>query len=421
MLALAALLVLGLGARPLLAQERSSRAAELFHRYAPRVVKVEVTETGSAAKAELGSGFFVSAHGHVVTNYHVVSQLVQHPERYQASLIEVAGRSFPVHVLAVDVVHDLAVLESDARPVGHFRLTPVAPEHGARLFALGHPHDLGLSIVEGIYNGLLEHSLYPKIHFTGSINPGMSGGPALDEQGRVVGINVSTAGNQVSFLVPVERAAELVSRALAPDYEAPDDFLPVIAGQLRAYQAEYLDGIFADTTQTVTLGRFRLPTQPAPFFKCWADADRDRDLPYQVVYHECSTDDYVYLSGDQSSGIIEMQHELITSTELSPSRFFSLYSEAFSDGDGMPGSDEDVTPFRCETRNVRTRARTYRAVLCVRGYKKLGGLYDAIVKMAALGTRTSGLMSTLRLSGVSFENVQRVTRRYLESFRWADR
>ncbi len=169
------------------------------------------------------------------------------------------------------------------------------------------------------------------------------------------------------------------------------------------------------------LTRYRLPTQPAPFFRCWADANRDHQLPYQIVYHVCSTDDYVFLSGDQSSGMIEMRHELITGDELGPARFSSLYSREFAALSDMDGSDEDVSPFRCQTRNVRAGRQTYRAVLCIRSYKKLTGLYDAVVKMAALGSRTSGLLSTLRLSGVSFDNVQRVTRRYLESFRWPNR
>ena len=59
--------------------------------------------------------------------------------------------------------------------------------HGARLYSIGNPHDLGISIVEGTHNGLLRHTLYPRIHFTGPINPGMSGGPTITPEGAVVG------------------------------------------------------------------------------------------------------------------------------------------------------------------------------------------------------------------------------------------
>ena len=188
----------------------SAVAAEVFRRFADGVVKIQVVETGSAAKAELGSGFFVTPRGHVVTNYHVVSKVVQHPERYRGEMLDRAGGTRPVRVLAVDVIHDVAVLATDATPALSFTLGAVRPSQGDRLYSLGHPHDLGLSIVEGTYNGLLQHTLYPKIHFTGAINPGMSGGPTLTERGQVVGINVRTAalviasGLQVFGVEPVE-------------------------------------------------------------------------------------------------------------------------------------------------------------------------------------------------------------------------
>jgi len=45
-------------------------------------------------------------------------------------------------------------------------------------------------------------------------------------------------------------------------------------------------------------------------------------------------------------------------------------------------------------------------------------LYDAVLKAATLGSRNAGLITTLSLSGVSFDNVQSVSRRYLENIKW---
>ena len=53
-----------------------------------------------------------------------------------------------------------------------------------------------------------------------------------------------------------------------------------------------------------------------------------------------------------------------------------------------------------------------------RAYRKLAGLYDAVIKAAVLGDREAGLVATLTLSGVSFENVERLTARFLERFAW---
>lgn len=414
---IAAVLGIALAAPPLHAQRESPVATQdVFRRHAGRVIKIHVVETSSAAKAELGSGFFVTPNGHVVTNYHVISKVVHEPNRYRAEWIEEGATPHPLRILAVDVVHDLAVLRADAPNAAYFSLGRVPVAQGARLYALGHPNDLGLSIVEGTYNGLLQHTLYPKIHFTGAMNSGMSGGPAIMADGRVVGVNVSTAGNGIGFLVPIDRAVALIERVLAPGFVPPRSFLADIGAQLHDYQNTYLSSLLSDSTPTVTLGRYRLPTRPAPFFKCWADAFRqDAEQPYDVITHQCSTDDYVYLSADQSTGILELTHRRYSSTELNAFRFFSLLQKRFAAGaESMDGSEEDVTRFRCETRNVSHDGTTMRAVFCIRRYRKFTGLYDAVLKAATLGGRTEGLITTLTLSGVSYENAERIATRYLQ-------
>ncbi len=402
----------------LVAQVRSVATSDVFSRYADRVVKIQVVETGSAAKATIGSGFFVSGSGHLITNYHVISKLIHDPDRYRAELIDVAGAVEPVEVLGVDVVHDLAVLGSALRPRAHFALGSVRIAQGNRLYSLGHPEDLGLSIVEGTYNGLLPHTRHPRIHFTGSLNPGMSGGPTIAEDGRVVGINVATAGNQLSFLVPVDRAETLLDGVLTPGDEPPARTLEEVGRQLRDHQDAYLRDMFAGNTKMVDLGPYRLVTEPAPFFRCWADASRRQELPYEKVQHHCSTDDYLFIAGDQSTGVIDVEHEMISTKKLNASQFFSLYSSVFANDNTPGGQEEHVTSWACGTRNVRNASLPMRAVLCLRRYRKLGELYDGVLKVAVLGREDSGLVSTLTMSGVTFENVDRLARRYLERISW---
>jgi serine protease Do len=406
-----------LHAAPLPAQESRTVTSGVFQRYAEQIVKIEVVETGSAARVSLGTGFFVDDDGTVVTNYHVISEYVHDPERHRIELMHASG-TVPLTVRAVDVVHDLAVLQSEVRPQRHFALARVDIAQGERLYSLGHPNDLGLSIVEGTFNGHLQHTLYPKIHFTGSINPGMSGGPTISDDGRVVGINVATSGEQVSFLVPVERAIALVERASSPGYEPPDSMLHEIGRQIAEYQAVYLDGMFGDSAKLVELGPYRAVTEPAPFFRCWGYATRERELPYERVSHRCSTDDYVFIAGDQRSGTVGVTHQLLTTESLSPTRFHSLYSAVFGEDNTPGGAEEHVTKWRCATRNVRSETTPMRAVLCLRRYRKLDALYDAVLKVAVLGAGDSGLVSTLSLSGVTQESIDTLSQRYLERITW---
>jgi hypothetical protein len=317
------------------------------------------------------------------------------------------------------VVHDLALVRASRPPVHWFALAEAAPEQGDRLFSLGHPLDLGLSIVEGTYNGLLEHSLYPKIHFTGALNPGMSGGPAVTAQGVVIGVNVSTEENEVSFLVPVGEALALFRRTRAAGFALPADFVAEAGRQLLAYQDSYLRIVFRQPIRTVTIGRFTVPTEPAPFFKCWADANRDPERAYETVNHECSTDDFLYLSEDQQSGIAQMSHRIISNRRLNRFQFAALYRKMFSSGDApLDGDEHAVTNYRCVTRNVAREGRVLRTAFCARRYRKMDGLYDVVVRAAAIGTGDQGLVTTLSLAGVSYANAEAVARRFLESITW---
>jgi len=400
-------------------QTLATTTPEIFQQFSEHVVKIEVVETGSAAKASIGTGFFATAAGHIVTNYHVVSKLIHSPERYRIEVTDAAGRTNQATVLAVDVIYDLAVVRGAAQAKGFLKFEPARIQQGTRLYSLGHPRDLGLTIVEGTYNGLLQHTLYPKVHFTGSLNPGMSGGPTLTQAGRVAGINVATEGEQISYLVPAERAQALLEKTLGMESRPAASFLAEVGRQIHVYQDDYLAGMFASPTPSVLLGPYELPTKPAPFFRCWADALRRKDLPYVAVSHDCSTDDYLFVSTQQSSGIVRFFHQFLSTDELDPIRFYALYATQFASGKaGMVGNEEEVTPFRCYTRNVGNQTGKLRAALCARQYVKLPGLYDALLKVATVGSRNAGLVSTLSLSGVSYNNVETLSRRYLENIRW---
>ena len=88
--------------------------AQAFKRLAPAVVRIEVRETGAVALSSVGSGFFAAPSGRIITNYHVISRLVNEPERHRGRATW-GSDTVDIQVLAVDVVHDLAVLEAPGR------------------------------------------------------------------------------------------------------------------------------------------------------------------------------------------------------------------------------------------------------------------------------------------------------------------
>ena len=149
------------------------------------------------SQASVGSGFLVDDGSLLITNYHVVSQYALQPGRYRLVYASVDGKQGPLQLLAFDVVHDLALLKPvDGAPLagrGAVALRPADDPlgRGARIFSLGNPLDVGFAVMEGNYNGLVRRSFYPRIFFGGTLNPGMSGGPAVDDAGRVLGVNVA--------------------------------------------------------------------------------------------------------------------------------------------------------------------------------------------------------------------------------------
>ncbi len=417
-----ALLALVLPAAAGAQDEPREATSTVFARYSDRILKIQIIETSSSAKRTIGTGFFVSADGLMMTNYHVIADRVHEKADHRVEIVEADGTVRPVEVVAVDVVHDLAVLRTGRRAPSHFTLAPVPLRQGERLYSLGHPSDLGLSIVEGTYNGNLKHTLYPKIHFTGSINPGMSGGPAITNAGQVVGVNVSTMGEQRSFLVPEAQATALLARVQAPGFVPAADLLTEVGAQLAAYQQAYLGTLFEGDPKRVDVGAFRVVTEPAPVFRCWGGAERSDEGAgepmYHEVWHRCGTDDDVFIAEDQRAGVVELVHVALASSKLNAAQFGALYSSRFGSDDTPGGNEQHVTVWKCTTRNVAAPATPVRAVLCLRGLKKLPGLYDAVLKVAVLGRSNAGLVSTLTLSGASWPNIERLTARYLGLVAW---
>ena len=208
-------LVLALG---LLFSQGSSVAVEpetapqLYDQVRESVFQIRVIEKASGNKSSTGSGFPVGDAGLIATNYHVVSSVVLKGKKYRAQVIDHNDTIREARVVAVDVIHDLALLRTEEMVATPLAMANEEPRKGATVYSLGYPFDVGITLVPGTHNGMIDHSAYGRLHFSGALNPGMSGGPALDAQGRVIGVNVATAGNQLSFLVPVSALRAFMNR-----------------------------------------------------------------------------------------------------------------------------------------------------------------------------------------------------------------
>jgi serine protease Do len=412
-LLLSALLVLAL-----LPAAAAENAETIFAAGKDRIVQVRLIDQAGNAKNALGSGFVIADGGRIISNYHVVSGLVNHPGRFRAEYLAQNGETGKLALLDIDVVHDLALLRAEGFAPTPFSLRAQAPAMGVRLYSLGNPLDLGLTIVEGTYNGLLKKSLYERIHFTGSINPGMSGGPTLDGDGNLVGVNVATAGNQVSFLVPAKYVAQLLEHASETPMDAAV-FGATVARQLLANQDRYIGSLLANAFASSDLEGYRVPGQIADYVNCWGRTDREPRRLYHSVSYSCSTDENIFLSDELNSGAIQFSHRLWSTDDLSAFHFFHLLQNVASvDAPTFGGSEETMGNFRCESGFVEHAGLNSKIVFCLRRYRQFEGLYDVYQQTLTLRDNRQLLQSSLMLSGISAANAAAFAQRYTEGIAW---
>ncbi len=400
--------------------EVSAQAQAVFDRARDKLLQVRMIDRGTQAQTSIGSGWIASPDGLAVTNYHVVSQFVLEPDRYTVEFVRSDGSRGPLSVLAVDVVHDLALVRMAGDKLPALQLADIALRKGDRGFSMGNPHDLGLTIVEGTFNGLTEFTLTEQFNFTGAINAGMSGGPAVTLDGRVFGVNVANLrdGQLLSFLVPVRFVQELLSHAprIAPE---PRALRAMVERQLVDRQNALFTRIAAQPMPVAPFGRYSVPDSLGTFMRCWGESEPDRTKPYEQAFKTCDAQGSIYIDGNFDTGGVRFRHELLKSKTLGWLRFSSLFERSFArDAPEGDATREDVTPFRCHERFVTHDSGTMRVVFCARAYKRLKGLYDVRLKLATLDSTREGLLSWLALDGVSLERGLAFGKRYLEAVRW---
>lgn len=393
-------------------------AAGLFATFKDRIFQIRVIDQEAEEKSALGTGFLVAYDGLIATNYHVIADYADKPDKYRLEYEDEQGNKGRLTLLDVDVINDLALLSAEALGREPLRIQLDEPDQGDTIYSIGNPYDIGFTVVPGTYNGIAQDSYYKRIHFSGSINAGMSGGPVLNAAGDIVGINVSTAGNQISFLVPVAALRELIGTRRSADAPVAD-FATRIREQLVANQRGLIDGVLAAEWPIQELGGGVAVDEMAPFVKCWGGSTDDKRL-YRTVSSSCSSDEDVYVGPGLRTGVIAYQFFWLEADDLSAPRFQSYYRSLFSDFMPDNGADEDnVTNFACDEMFVEPAPGAVdKVVLCLRAYRKFGGLYDALYVSGSVDWQDRAFISHFTLAGVEpdtltafMERFQQVVRR----------
>ncbi len=407
----------------------SYSARKVYEQARSQLVQIRTVLKGRASQTSVGSGFVVTREGHIVTNFHVVAEAALKPERHDLVYVTADGREAPLVILQLDVLHDLALLKAaDGTAAGAaprsfdalaFRPEARALAQGERIFSLGNPLDVGFAVTEGTYNGLVKRSFYPQIFFGGALSGGMSGGPALDDQGQVIGINVARRvdGEQVSFLVPASFAVALLARGrdAAPIKAAA---YGIVTDQLTLHQAALTERFIQQGWKSATHPRYKVPVPTDGFMRCWGSSEPSRTGGLDLERSDCVMDTRIFV-GDYTTGAIGVRHESYDGTKLGILRFAARYSASFRNEGFTRLRAEHQTKPQCHEDFIDRSGLTLRAVVCLRAYKKLPGLYDLSVLVATLDQPRAGVQGRFDAQGLSFANAQKLARHYLEAYAWA--
>lgn len=177
---------------------------------------------------DLGSGFILDESGRILTNHHVISGSNQ----VEVTLPD--QTKYPAQVLVRDRADDLALIQIHPKKKLPFLKLGDSDklQVGQKVLAIGNPFGLELTLTTGVVSSLgrtiqggqNEQPLEGMIQTDAAINSGNSGGPLLDSQGSVIGINTAIYGPNggnigIGFAMPINRA-----KAMLDDYQSGKSF-----------------------------------------------------------------------------------------------------------------------------------------------------------------------------------------------------
>uniref|UniRef100_A0AAV1VLE4 PDZ domain-containing protein n=1 Tax=Peronospora matthiolae TaxID=2874970 RepID=A0AAV1VLE4_9STRA len=194
--------------------------ADAVEKAFPAVVNISVD---SGYIGSNGSGFIITKEGLIVTNAHVVARC----NRYSKIQVTVAnGSTYPAVIHSADPLSDIALLQIQSDEVEEWPMISIGSSTELRagewVCALGSPFSLQNSVSAGIISAVARHSSelgYPQrggeyIQTDAAINAGNSGGPLINLDGKVIGINTMKVDGSVgiSFAIPADTAVQVIQQ-----------------------------------------------------------------------------------------------------------------------------------------------------------------------------------------------------------------
>lgn len=393
----------------------AKNAEQVFDDISSAVYQIRIIDNKSAEKVSIGSAFILDYKNkhYMISNYHVISEYALHPDKNRIEYHNNGVKQGDLKLVAIDVVHDLALLEGfkDGKAIS---LAPKEVRQGGKIFSLGNPLDLGLTITEGTHNGYKQLSWREILMFSGALNPGMSGGAGVNDIGELMGVNVATQGNDVGFFVPAKFVAEMIDNYETKKYTG--GWMDIIQNQILEEEVKLVADLKKRRTHwerpEAPDDKFvRLPQDIHEAIKCWGGSsdESDADNRFNITGKYCSANDNIFVRGVQDFQTFELQSRRYENKELSTVAFYTLYS----------GSHNTYTSFVSDKRHCRNGflkngGENWKTIMCVSKKKDFSKLYDVGLVMTLIGHSDIGQTIKFELKGFSMKGSQELIKAFVE-------
>jgi hypothetical protein len=396
----------------------------LFKKISPLVFRVKTALTANAPKASYGSGFVVDEKGLLITNYHVISDVVQGKGGYQNFVI-MNEKPIPAEILGFDVVHDLALIKIDHVFPTKITFSGKEPTIGESIFSFGIPMDQNLSIGNGLFNGFRKQGPFEEIQMSTPVNSGMSGGPTTDSKGNLVGVNVSALkdANNLTFSVPARHVKKLLQDSKIRPFQKGDKnfYHTRIEEQLSQAQAEVMKDI-AGTSMSSRLSEWTFKELPE-YFKCWMarlNSQIKSDMrKMEQTELQCQLEQVVFLEEKVralsfKSRLIEMRNKKLNPFQFSDAIQTTLNHWTLSEKPFVEEEFNVFGRFSCDEEKIWNQEGLPVLInFCARKYILYPSLFQTVLKFAVIDPKAENtLLGVIRMDGYS----QLETKNYLMGF-----
>ena len=281
------------------AQENAVRGSEALRR-SPADLAVHAREAVVTVIAyrdgevlQSGTGFFIRKDGVVVTNLHVVAGA----ERLTVEIAD--GEIFDaIYVLSTDARRDLILLQL---PVINAPVLPVAAQTdirvGESVYVIGNPLGLRGTFSDGLVSAKRIHDGVTYLQITAPISQGSSGGPVMNQDGKVIGVATSffTDGQNLNMAIPAWHTSGMLALAGAPTR------FEIVAGELKTEEQKRLEARADESQQLLEA----LPHETRASLGDLGQYEQQVLVRTLFVGALMSNEGWTYLDGLGSSGSLE--------------------------------------------------------------------------------------------------------------------